>query len=151
MVNEPEHRPTPSREGPEGEEATAFTIDPRRLLRIAAVTKEVLEETRRIRPKPEAIDHLRRVHGQICNELREALPPKLYDELSHLTPDVNDDSMEELALAHAEILGWLEGLFQGAQLALQARSAATTSERSEPPTPEPQGPPGSEPPDPRYL
>ncbi|HEX2088727.1 MAG TPA: proteasome activator [Actinomycetota bacterium] len=98
-------------------------LDPQRLLRIAGVAREALEEARRIRPEPGAVDHLRRLHGQISSELKEALPTELYDELDDLTPDIRDGSLEELSLAHAEILGWLEGLFQGTQLALQVRAA----------------------------
>ena len=103
--------------------APGHALDPQRLLRIAGVTREVLDEARRIRPEAGAVDHLRRVHSQISNELREALPPELYGELDDLTPDIRDGSLEELALAHAEILGWLEGLFQGTQLALQVQAA----------------------------
>jgi Bacterial proteasome activator len=103
--------------------APGYTLDPQRLLRIAGVTREVLEEARRIRPEAGAIDHLRRVHAQIERELREALPPELYEELDELTPAIKDGTLEELALAHAEILGWLEGLFQGTQLAIQAQAA----------------------------
>src|ERR1700740_1195853 len=97
---------------PEGQSLhTAGMVDPQRLLRIAGVTREVLEEARRIRPEPGAVDHLRRVHGQITDELRSTLPPALFEELDKLTPDIRDGSLEELSLAHAEILGWLEGLF----------------------------------------
>jgi len=103
--------------------ARARAVDPQKLLRIAGVTREVLEEARRIRPEAGAVDHLRRVHGQISQELEESLPRELYDELRDLTPDVRDGSLEELALAHAEILGWLEGLFQGTQLAIQLQAA----------------------------
>jgi hypothetical protein len=105
--------------------ARVETVDPQRLLRIAGVTREVLEEARRIRPEPGAVDHLRRVHGRITSELREALPHELFEELADLTPGIKDGSLEELALAHAEILGWLEGLFQGTQLALQLQAART--------------------------
>lgn len=83
----------------------------------------MLDEARRIRPEASAVDHLRRVHNQISNELKEALPPDLYEELDELTPDVREGSLEELALAHVEILGWLEGLFQGTQLAIQVQAA----------------------------
>jgi hypothetical protein len=103
--------------------APGFVLDPQRLLRIAGVTREVLEEARRIRPEPGAIDHLRRVHAQITEELRQALPPPLWRELDELTPDIRDGTLEELSLAHAEILGWMEGLFQGTQLAIQAQAA----------------------------
>src|SRR5438876_11221797 len=34
------------------------TLDPQRLLRIAGVTREVLDEARRIRPEAGAVDHL---------------------------------------------------------------------------------------------
>ena len=95
------------------------SVDPARLLRIASVTREVLEEARRIRPEPSAVEHLKELHEQITRELREALPEELYEELDELTPDLRSGSLEELSLAHAEILGWLQGLFQGTQLALQ--------------------------------
>jgi Protein of unknown function (DUF2587) len=132
--------------------APGHTLDPQRLLRIAGVTREVLDEARRIRPEASAVDHLRRVHGQITNELKEVLPPELFNELDELTPDVRDGSLEELALAHAEILGWLEGLFQGTQLAIQVQ-AAQALERVRRPLPS--APEGageeSEGPDSRYL
>jgi hypothetical protein len=111
--------PTPPESGDGPEAPPHGTVDPARLLRIASVTREVLEEARRIRPEPSAVEHLKRVHEQITRELREALPGDLYEELDDLTPDVRTGSLEELALAHAEILGWLQGLFQGTQLAIQ--------------------------------
>jgi hypothetical protein len=123
--------------------APGFVLDPQRLLRIAGVTREVLEEARRIRPEPGAIDHLRRVHAQITDELRQALPPPLWKELDELTPDVKDGTLEELSLAHAEILGWMEGLFQGTQLAIQAQ-AAQALDRIRRPLPQEAG---GEPPD----
>ncbi len=100
------------------------------------------------------MDHLRRVHSQIYQELREALPPSLYEELDDLTPDLRDGTLEELSLAHAEILGWLEGLFQGTQLALQLQAAQAAQQAVREralrrlPSGEPRGP---EPPDSRYL
>src|SRR5438128_10838003 len=126
-----------------------FALDPQRLLRIAGVTREVLDEARRVRPESGAVDHLRRVHAQIQEELKEALPASLYDELDELTPEIHDGSLEELSLAHAEILGWLEGLFQGTQLAIQLQAARALGEGR----PGPPRPPREEPdsPDSRYL
>jgi hypothetical protein len=94
------------------------TISPQRLLRILGVTKVVLAEARRLAPEPGSLDHLRRMHDQICHELECSLPIDLYEELSELTPDLESASLEELVLAHAEIVGWLEGLFQGVRVAL---------------------------------
>jgi hypothetical protein len=117
--------------------APGFLLDPQRLLRIAGVTREVLEEARRIKHDAGAVAHLRRVHEQITKELREALPPELYEELDELTPDIRDGTLEELALAHAEILGWLEGLFQGTQLAIQAQAAQALDRMRRPLSPGP--------------
>src|SRR5437870_9643357 len=134
--------------------APGLALDPQRLLRIAGVTREVLEEARRIRPEAGAVDHLRRVHGQITQELKDALPEELFKELDELTPEIRDGSLEELSLAHAEILGWLEGLFQGTQLALQLQAAQAAQQAVREralrrlPSGEPRGP---EPPDSRYL
>jgi hypothetical protein len=135
---------------PEGQSLrTAGMVDPQRLLRVAGVTREVLEEARRIRPEEGSVDHLRRVLDAIQAELREALPDELYQELDELTPDIRSGTLEELALAHAEILGWLEGLFQGTQLAIQLQAARALGEGRAGPA----RPPGEEPdsPDSRYL
>ena len=116
MAEEPKIVPGPPSDQP-------ALLDAQKLLRVAGVTREVLEEARRIRPEPGAIDHLRRVHDHISSELQAALPPDLWRELDELTPDIKDGTLEELALAHSEILGWLEGLFQGTHLAIQAQAA----------------------------
>jgi Bacterial proteasome activator len=145
----PAQPPSPGQKPDTGEKVE--TLDPQRLLRIAGVTREVLDEARRIRPEAGAVDHLRRLHDQIYHELREALPSELYAELDDLTPDLRDGSLEELSLAHAEILGWLEGLFQGTQLALQLQAAQAARQammqRSAPGLPSP----GTDPSDSRYL
>jgi Protein of unknown function (DUF2587) len=147
----PSPPPDPAHPQPEdAASAPGFALDPQRLLRIAGVVREVLEEARRIRPEPGAVDHLRRVHGQITDELREALPGALFEELDDLTPDLRDGTLEELSLAHAEILGWLEGLFQGTQLALQVQ-AAQALDRVRRPLPPGQPAEAERPEDNRYL
>ena len=134
--------------------AEAVAIDPQKLIRIASVTREVLEEARRIRPEAGAVDHLKRLHETIHEELKEALPPELFEEFDELTPDIKEGTLEELALGHAEILGWLEGLFQGTQIAMQLQAMRAFSEQQR------RGLPGAPPEgpmqprdgrDPRYL
>jgi hypothetical protein len=130
--------------------APAGSFDPQRLLRVAGVTREVLEEARRIGSDAVALDHLKRVLERIRGELHQALPPELYEELDGLTPDVRaGGSLEELTLAHAEILGWLGGLFQGTQLALQLQ--ALQARQPAPRTELPGSPPAREQPDSTYL
>jgi hypothetical protein len=139
MTDQPQ-APEPSSQEPSPQEPTSeeprpdgqLFIDPQRLLRIAGVTREVLDEARRIRPEAGAVDHLKRVHAQIREELRTALSGDLYTELDKLTPEIHHGTLEELSLAHAEILGWLEGLFQGTHLALQAQAAQALQQRLQP-------------------
>jgi hypothetical protein len=155
---EPDAGQPPAGVGPSPTDAVA--VDPQRLIRIASVTREVLEEARRIRPEAGAVDHLRRLHEKIHDELREALPPELFEEFDELTPDIKEGTLEELALGHAEILGWLEGLFQGTQIAMQLQAMRAFSEAQrrqlpdggampQVPGQEGQPPPGGR--DPRYL
>ena len=87
----------------------------------------------------------------IQEELKEALPPALYEELDELTPDVRDGTLEELSLAHAEILGWLEGLFQGTQLALQVQATRALDQMRRPSLPRDRRGGDSDEPDSRYL
>jgi Protein of unknown function (DUF2587) len=151
-VGQPPER-LPDAQGP----TEAVSVDPQRLIRIASVTREVLEEARRIRPEAGAVDHLKRLHEKIHDELKEALPPELFEEFDELTPDIKEGSLEELALGHAEILGWLEGLFQGTQIAMQLQAMRAFSEQQRRALAEGQpqagGPdlPGPRARDPRYL
>jgi NTP pyrophosphatase (non-canonical NTP hydrolase) len=158
VSEQPQPQPEGSEPQPQPPSPTeAVSVDPQRLIRIASVTREVLEEARRIRPEAGAVDHLKRLHEKIHDELKEALPPELFEEFDELTPDIKEGSLEELALAHAEILGWLEGLFQGTQIAmqLQAMRAFQDAQRKAlaEGTPPPEGPeiPGARGRDPRYL
>jgi Protein of unknown function (DUF2587) len=131
-------------------------VDPQKLIRIASVTREVLEEARRIRPEAGAVDHLKRLHETILDELKEALPPELFEEFDELTPDIKEGSLEELALGHAEILGWLEGLFQGTQIAMQLQAMRAFADQQRRGLPGGQQPPENplqprDGRDPRYL
>jgi hypothetical protein len=115
-------------------------LRPQRLLRIASVGHEVLEEAHRMRPERGAVAHLGRLHDRVLSELRRALPTELFDELEDLTPSVDHGSLEELTVAMAEILGWLEGLFQGTQLALQLEAARAFREQLRSPSAPPEPP-----------
>ena len=157
MSEQPASKDEQEVEQPGGGQSSAeavAAVDPQKLIRIASVTREVLEEARRIRPEAGAVDHLRRLHETIHEELKEALPPELFEEFDELTPDIKEGTLEELALGHAEILGWLEGLFQGTQIAMQLQAMRAFSEQQR------RGLPGAPPEgpmqprdgrDPRYL
>jgi len=135
--------------GAGGQQEPPRAFDPQKLLRIAGVTREIMEESRRLQPDAKTTEYLREVLDRVCAELREALPDELYRELDELTPDLREGSREEVTLANAEILGWLQGLFQGTQLAIQLHAL----QQQQPPLPAPAPPKDAEPgsPDSQYL
>ena len=64
-------------------------------------------------------------------ELEEGLAPELRDELNRLSTPFDDNatpSDAELRIAQAQLVGWLEGLFQGIQTALFAQQMAARAQ-----------------------
>jgi Bacterial proteasome activator len=68
--------------------------------------------------------------GSTARELLEELPPRLAAELARLAPSLPETPTEaELRIAEAQLLGWLDGLFHGTQIAMFAQRMAARSER----------------------
>jgi hypothetical protein len=66
-------------------------------------------------------------------ELAEALSPDLQQELRMLALPFSEDapSESELRIAHAQLVGWLEGLFHGIQATLFAQQIAARQQFDE--------------------
>lgn len=97
---------------------------PAKLLRLAAMTRELLGEVRQVSLNETGRERLRAVHQQTIEQLRELVSEELQEELDAVSIDVGRDSTEaELRLAQAQLLGWLGGLFQGIQAAMAAQQA----------------------------
>jgi hypothetical protein len=94
--------------------------EPGKLMRIAFMLRELQDEVRRAAPDEPGRDRLRRVHDRAIKELCEALSPELSEELGGLTFsfDEGTPSDSEILIAQAQLIGWLEGLFQGIQAAI---------------------------------
>jgi len=90
-------------------------------MRIATMTKQLLDEIRNQPLDTASLNRLRTIDTQIIGELLTDLSPDLRQELQRLTlqltchPELSDT---ELRLAHAQLVGWLQGLLQTAQTAL---------------------------------
>lgn len=121
----------------------AVIDQPGKLLRIAMMVREMLEEVRRAPLDEEAREHLADIHQRVVEELKSALTGTLADELERITLPFDGDgapSEAELRIAHAQLLGWLEGLFQGIQAAIATQQLAMASQLEEmrrPALPEP--------------
>jgi len=97
---------------------------PAKLLRIASMVRELLDEPGRIR--------LRQVYERSVGELEEVLSPDLKEELESLAPAMQGVPTEsEIRIAQAQLVGWLEGLFHGIQAALFAQQAAARAQFEE--------------------
>ena len=95
---------------------------PEQLLRIAAMVRELLADVRASTPDEAGRKRLREVYERALSALREGLSADLQHELNTLTiPLEGTPSESEIRLAQAQLVGWLEGLFQGIQAAMWAQ------------------------------
>lgn len=126
-------------EGPQP--MSKLTSDPAELVRIGTMLSRLNSELRQIDLDEPGTHRLQSLHHQVLDALADNLNDDLVRELHNLVPGLGDDerSEPEVRLAHLQLVGWMEGLFQGIQLAavgqqLSERGAATT------------GPPPAQPP-----
>ena len=92
-----------------------------KVMRIATMTKQLLDEVRTQPLDAASLDRLRTIDTQIIGELLTDLTPDLREELQRLALPITrhtELSDSELRLAHAQLVGWLQGLLQTVQTAL---------------------------------
>jgi Bacterial proteasome activator len=118
---------------PERDDAIEESItQPAKLLRIASMVREMLEETRQASLDEPGRIRLRQIYERAIEELSEVLSPDLKDELSALAPPMQGVPTDaEIRVAQAQLVGWLEGLFHGIQAALFAQQAAARAQFEE--------------------
>ncbi len=128
VVRQPEGGQAPAEDQQHGDaEEQASVSEPGKLMRIAIMLRELQEEVRRADVDEAARDRLRTVHGRAVEALRSVLSGELRDELDELSPPLPADktpSESEIRVAQAQLVGWLEGLFQGIQAAIVTQQAA---------------------------
>jgi Protein of unknown function (DUF2587) len=106
--------------------------EPAKLLRIASMVRELLDETRQASLDDPGRARLRQIYDRSVGELREVLSPDLQEELASLAPPMEGvPSESEIRVAQAQLVGWLEGLFHGIQAAMFAQQAAARAQFEE--------------------
>ncbi|GAA4759786.1 proteasome activator [Actinomycetospora chibensis] len=129
-VSVPSPRPeaAPATEPPgDVEEGT----DPGAILRIGTMIRRVLEEVRDAPMDDPAREQLREIRRRAVDELTAHLGPELRQELEALVVPLPADEVlgdVQLRMAQAQLVGWIEGLFQGAQMAFAAEQVAARSQ-----------------------
>jgi hypothetical protein len=98
-------------------------LDAEKLLRLTSLAGQVLEEARRMDVTDEGTAReLAALHGRVTAQLYEALPNALVEELKAIDleqPFVDSATGHEVRIAYAGLIGWLGGLLQGLQAAMQ--------------------------------
>ena len=106
---------------------TELVEQPAKVMRVANMIRQLLEEVKSAPLDEASRARLRSIHEASIKELESGLAPELVEELERLSLDFTDDSTPteaELRIAQAQLVGWLEGLFHGIQTALFAQQMA---------------------------
>jgi hypothetical protein len=105
---------------------------PAKLLRIASMVRELLEETRQASLDEAGRRRLADIYQRAVHELSEVLSGDLQEELTELAPPLEGvPSESEIRVAQAQLVGWLEGLFHGIQAAMFAQQASARAQFEE--------------------
>ena len=118
---------------PPGPDTPEETItEPAKLLRIASMVRELLDQTRQTALDEPGRKRLAQIYTRAVGALTDVLSDDLREELSALAPPVEEVPTEaELRVAQAQLVGWLEGLFHGIQAAMFAQQAAARAQFEE--------------------
>lgn len=106
---------------------------PTKLIRIASMTRAMLDEVRQAPVDDKGRVRLAEAHRQSVEELRDVLSEDLLEEFDQVMVPLGDDgsSEGEIRLAQAQLIGWLEGLFHGIQASLWSQQMAAQDQLKE--------------------
>ncbi|MBE1874174.1 bacterial proteasome activator family protein [Myceligenerans pegani] len=124
-------RPHDAENDTETEDVVGQVEEPAKVMRIGGMIKRLLDEVRDAPLDDAARTRLAEVHERSIKELEDGLSPDLIDELHRITLPFTEQeppSDAELRVAHAQLVGWLEGLFHGIQTALVAQQMAAQAQ-----------------------
>jgi Protein of unknown function (DUF2587) len=135
--------------GEDDRSVTNLVEQPAKVMRIGSMIRQLLEEVRAAPLDEASRKRLKEIHESSIKELEDGLAPELVDELERLSLPFTEDngappSDAELRIAHAQLVGWLEGLFHGIQTTLFAQQMAARAQLEQMRRALPGGAPGEE-------
>src|ERR687889_741844 len=116
---------------PKGSSLQDLVDEPAKVMRIGTMIRQLLEEVKSAPLDDAARGRLAEIHERSIKELEDGLAPELVQELERISlpfPEDATPSDAELRIAQAQLVGWLEGLFQGIQTALFAQQMAARAQ-----------------------
>jgi hypothetical protein len=119
--------------GDEERSVTNLVEQPAKVMRIGSMIRQLLEEVRAAPLDEASRKRLKEIHESSIKELEDGLAPELVEELERLSLPFTEEngappSDAELRIAHAQLVGWLEGLFHGIQTTLFAQQMAARAQ-----------------------
>ncbi|WP_433436042.1 bacterial proteasome activator family protein [Nonomuraea sp. CA-141351] len=119
--------------GEDDRSVTNLVEQPAKVMRIGSMIRQLLDEVRAAPLDEASRKRLKEIHESSIKELEDGLAPELVDELERLSLPFTEEngappSEAELRIAHAQLVGWLEGLFHGIQTTLFAQQMAARAQ-----------------------
>lgn len=116
--------------GTDGEQRAEVISQPAKLMRIASMTRAMLEEARQAPLDEAGRRRLLEIHEGSLGELKAVLSDDLQEELDNIFLPITSDtpSESELRIAQAQLVGWLEGLFHGIQASLWSQQMSAQAQ-----------------------
>lgn len=122
LVEEPDDQPSHS---------AGTVTEPTKIIRIASMTRALLEEARAAGLDEGGRKKLTEIHDKSLAELREVLADDLLDEFDEIFAPIKGDELPSesmLRIVQAQLIGWLEGLFHGIQASLASQQMAAQAQ-----------------------
>jgi hypothetical protein len=112
------------------ESSGPHVTEPSKLLRIASMTRAMLDEVREAPLDEAGRGRLLSIYERSLEELKGVLSEDLREELDAVFIPMNEESPSEaeLRIAQAQLVGWLEGLFHGIQASLISQRMAASAQ-----------------------
>jgi hypothetical protein len=115
-----------------GEERSGSYVSAPKLMRIASMTRAMLDEVRQSELDEAGRRRILETHQASLEEMRDVLSDDLREELADMFMPLEGDASEsELRIVQAQLVGWLEGLFAGIQATLLSQQAAAANQLQE--------------------
>lgn len=109
----------------------AMVTEPSKIIRIASMTRALLDEARAAGLDEGGRVKLTQIHDRSLTELREVLSDDLLEEFDEVFEPIRSDEVPSesvLRIVQAQLIGWLEGLFHGIQASLASQQMAAQAQ-----------------------
>jgi hypothetical protein len=109
-------------------------LEPTKLIRIASMTRALLDEARQADLDEAGRERLSEVHQRSLDQMEGVLSDDLLTEFKTIFEPMEGagvPSESEIRIAQAQLIGWLEGLFHGIQASLMSQQMAAKAQLAE--------------------